>query len=844
MFVLLFLRYYIDSRTINSCFNRHKHYFCYLHKYLCTHWNFVLFEKINLTLYKRLLLLVAVLELITGVIVFFGFSTFFVLGERNKYRNAETVMYQGYSLRSEFSKTRNIKFVNEFNNRIDKIDEILSKYVGDKDADELILLKSYYKNSFKAYTDIMIKRGLNENLGVEGDFRNSVHNIEKIVKQINNDKLHILMLEARRREKDYIMRKDKKYIELVSNYCDSLAYYSSKLNIPLEAKTDIIKLSQIYFLSFKELSNVFTELDRLEIELVKSESKVKEKIEVIVNEKSKRAEIWQSVQIVVIVLSILIGIILSLYLARSIASRVNTLRNAALRIAGGELETQVDVSSNDEIGDLAKAFNTMAENIKASNQTIVQQNMIMSEQNDELKELTSDLQETVNNLSMLSAIGQSITSSLKFDELFSKLYANLSALVDVSAFGIALYNDSTNCLDYSLTVKQSEQKEGISVSVNDDFRLDIHAFKNKTEVFIDDIYAGKELVNSDYKWIEEEFVLTLEPDSRSAICLPVIIDNDSIGVLTVENNQPGAFKPHHVDTLRNISSYLSIAVINAKAYDEITKSHEALKTAQVQLIQAEKLASLGQLTTGIAHEIKNPLNFINNFSEGTVELCTELIETLDANKENSSLDIEYFCSTLNEMSDHLNTIKNNGKRIDRIVKSMMEHARGSSGELNDTNINNFAKEYTKLAYNGFRGQYKSFNAQINFETAENEPHAYIRQQDISRVITNLVDNACYSMMKKAETLSEEYYPELILITKENKDLVEIIVKDNGLGVPQDVIDKVFNPFFTTKPTGEGTGLGLSLSYDIVTQGHNGKLEVKTEVGKYAEFVISLPKNKG
>jgi signal transduction histidine kinase len=198
--------------------------------------------------------------------------------------------------------------------------------------------------------------------------------------------------------------------------------------------------------------------------------------------------------------------------------------------------------------------------------------------------------------------------------------------------------------------------------------------------------------------------------------------------------------------------------------------------------------------------------------------------------------------TIREISGHLETINNNGKRIDNIVKSMMEHARGSSGHKVPTSINDFLRDYVKMSYKGFCSQYKEFRTTIKHDFDESSPEAAIRQQDVSRVITNIVDNACYSEYKKSQANANGYEPEIIASTKDMGDSVEIRIRDNGLGIPQEVLDKVFNPFFTTKPAGEGTGLGLSLSYDIITSGHSGEMIVETQEGKYAEFIIKIPKN--
>jgi signal transduction histidine kinase len=258
-----------------------------------------------------------------------------------------------------------------------------------------------------------------------------------------------------------------------------------------------------------------------------------------------------------------------------------------------------------------------------------------------------------------------------------------------------------------------------------------------------------------------------------------------------------------------------------------------LKAAQAQLIQNEKMASLGELTAGIAHEIKNPLNFVNNFSE----VNTELIDEMQQEIERENLDNVKAIAT--DIKDNQQKITFHGKRADDIVKSMLQHSRSSSGVKEPTNINALADEYLRLAYHGLRAKDKSFNATMKTDFDETIGNINIIPQDIGRVILNLITNAFYVVNEKKNLGVEGYEPTVSVSTKKVNGKVEVRVTDNGNGIPQKVLDKIFQPFFTTKPTGQGTGLGLSLSYDIV-KAHGGELKVGTKEGEFAEFIIQLP----
>ncbi len=268
----------------------------------------------------------------------------------------------------------------------------------------------------------------------------------------------------------------------------------------------------------------------------------------------------------------------------------------------------------------------------------------------------------------------------------------------------------------------------------------------------------------------------------------------------------------------------------------LTQTLNDLKSAQAQLIHSEKMASLGELTAGIAHEIQNPLNFVNNFSEVSNELLDEMKTELDnGNTEEAK-------TLADDVKQNLEKILHHGKRADGIVKGMLQHSRSSSGVKELTDINALADEYLRLAYHGLRAKDKSFNAAMKTDYDESIGLIKIMPQDMGRVILNLITNAFYVVTEKKKLNMEGYEPVVTVSTKKVNDKIDVYVKDNGNGIPQKVLDKIFQPFFTTKPTGQGTGLGLSLSYDIV-KAHGGELKVETKEGEGTVFIISMPVNQ-
>ncbi|MCH6201640.1 ATP-binding protein [Aquiflexum sp. LQ15W] len=271
---------------------------------------------------------------------------------------------------------------------------------------------------------------------------------------------------------------------------------------------------------------------------------------------------------------------------------------------------------------------------------------------------------------------------------------------------------------------------------------------------------------------------------------------------------------------------------------EIEKLKETIDATHLQLIQQEKLASLGQLTAGIAHEIKNPLNFVNNFSELSIEYVDEINEAVEKLEQNETT--EDIKSLLGDVKVNLTKILQHGSRADGIVRSMLMHSRGGKGIKEPTDLNELIKEYVNLAFHGMRASKNPINVDIKVQLEEELPKVLLNPEDFSRVILNLCKNAFDAMRDKTELLGKDYLPKLSVSTKNLQDGVMLVVEDNGPGVPEEIRDKLLMPFFTTKKGTEGTGLGLSITHDIIKD-HEGVLEIDSQVGEYTRFIILIPK---
>jgi two-component system, NtrC family, sensor kinase len=335
---------------------------------------------------------------------------------------------------------------------------------------------------------------------------------------------------------------------------------------------------------------------------------------------------------------------------------------------------------------------------------------------------------------------------------------------------------------------------------------------------------------------------------RTILSVPLLRENESVGTIIIRRREVQPFSDKQIALLQTFADQAVIAIENARLFNEVqartrklSQSLDDLRAAQDRLVQTEKLASLGQLTAGIAHEIKNPLNFVNNFSALSAELTDELNDTLKTATLNEKLQEEV--SELTKLlKENLEKVVQHGKRADSIVKNMLLHSREGSGEHRPAEINSLLDESLNLAYHGARAEKGEFNITLQRDFDLDAGTIELFPQEIARAFLNLISKGVYAATKrKLEGKEPGFEPTLRATTKNLGSTVEIRFRDNGIGIPAEVQEKIFNPFFTTKPAGEGTGLGLSMTHDIIVKQHGGRIDVATEPGQFTEFTIVLPR---
>jgi signal transduction histidine kinase/HAMP domain-containing protein len=518
--------------------------------------------------------------------------------------------------------------------------------------------------------------------------------------------------------------------------------------------------------------------------------------------------------------SIALALGLGYVISWSLIGPVKEIEARLNQLAAGDFTQRVHVANRDELGALAANVNRMCDELGRLYQQIeasLQQQTATADVLKVISRSTFDLQ------TVLQTLVESAARLCDADRTIITRQKN-GVFYRAEAYGF-----SREFLDYVRNIPiQPERGSAFG-----------RALLEGRAVHIPDVKADPE-----YTLVEGQRL----GDYRTVLAIPMVREGVSTGVLSLTRSEVRPFTEKQIELASTFADQAAIAIENVRLFEsveartrELAKSLEDLRSTQDRLVQTQKLASLGQLTAGIAHEIKNPLNFVNNFSGVSAELIDELQEALKdvSLNEKRSSEVTELMDTLR---GNLEKVVQHGKRADVIVKNMLLHSREGSGEHRVVDINAIVEESLNLAYHGARAEKQGFNITVERSLDPTAGEVDVFPQDITRALLNLISNGFYAATKRrADGNGGDYEPTLAAATRNLGDRVEITIRDNGIGIPPDVKEKMFNPFFTTKPAGEGTGLGLSISHDIIVKQHSGSIEVDTQPGEFTEIRVILPR---
>ncbi|WP_372623568.1 ATP-binding protein [Falsiroseomonas sp.] len=541
-----------------------------------------------------------------------------------------------------------------------------------------------------------------------------------------------------------------------------------------------------------------------------------------------------------------LGVLLALgagaLLARRLIGPIRQLQAGAERLGGGALAERITVRGSDEIGTLALRFNEMAERIQDAQETLERR------VDERTRELRESLDHQTATSDVLSIISRS-TSDTKpvFEAIVSsaaKLFPSWSASIVILRYGMFHFEAAASASREDAALILSQMRAVYPFPFDPATSQASRAVHERRVVELTDAAAEEPPTVSRRVQTATGF--------RSTTFVPLLADGAGIGCIIMTRSEPGCrLDPAQLTLLQTFADQAVIAIENARLFQEVQarttelqKSLDELRTAQDRLIQTEKLASLGQLTAGIAHEIKNPLNFVNNFADLSVELLDELEQALAAAGPSLAPGLrEEVADLARTLRGNLAKVIQHGRRADSIVRNMLAHSREGGGERRLVDLNGLIEESLNLAYHGARAEKPGFNIALDKSLDPALGMVELYPQEFTRVLLNLIGNGFHAAYAKQLTEGGGFQPTLSVTTRALDDQVEIRVRDNGSGIPAAVRSRIFEPFFTTKPPGQGTGLGLSLSHDIVVKQHGGTIEVATEPGRFAEFVVTLPRSR-
>ncbi|TAE23017.1 MAG: HAMP domain-containing protein [Candidatus Kapaibacterium sp.] len=772
----------------------------------------LVFSSYRLTLNAKLLGFALLLVFFTVVVA----TVSFVRGRALKTKNDIQLLYvdllKAHTNAKLFIRTRQIEEMREFKESNKRFTSILQDYRDEGYATDMLLGMQRFNSTFEQIFIKMKERGLDENLGSEGLFRRNIHELQHLIEIENKEQLNLILLEARRREKDYFLRGDTSYASFVRNSILQLLQNVTASGLRIATQQKIQRLALGYLQEFEHTVRIMQEIAILEQGLEKEFETIEPVIRRVETLKQRESSDQEAQMLVVTIISLIVSIVTAFTLARRISSPIVELQRASQRLAEGDYSVTVETRSKDEIADLGKAFNSMITNVR---------------------ERTEQLNTSYNSLRILSGIGRDISSTLQYKSIFTMLYKNIAQLVDANIFAIGVLDEQEQIIQDFFTVKNGNQLPLFSTPMSNKNSFAVWALEHRSEVFIND--NAKEYtryVNG--MFIPSEIFLPQE-FPQSLMFIPLLVGDTAIGVLTVQSFQRNAYTLYHLDIVRTLAAYTAAALNNAKAFatvqeqnSEILRQQELLEeqAATIQItntelqernVQLEELNQEKNEFLGIAaHDLKNPL--------AAIQMAASIIQNYY-----DKLDKE-------TVIERTTSIMVSSKRMSEIITNLLDINAIETG-----NLNLHIKEIDIVA----------LSSQIideYYERAMEKKIIMFPEFTLDSLLIKADLNAMTQVLDNILSNAIKYSPSgkrVFIRVRSLAATVRVEVQDEGQGMSDDDMKKLFGKFarLSARPTGgeHSTGLGLSIVKKMV-EAMNGKVWCESELGKGATFIVELPKN--
>ena len=774
--------------------------------------------KRRITLNTKLLGFALLLVMFTVIVAVVSFLRGQVLKTKNDVQLLYVELLKANTHAKLFLRSRQMSDVQAFNESSEQFSTTLQRYRDEWFSQELLLGVERFNGTFAQILGKMKERGLDENSGAEGAFRKRVHALQSIVEESRQERLNLILLEARRREKDYFLRSDTAYASNVRNAILLMLNQLTASKVSVQNQQQMQRLALGYLQEFEHTVRTMQELTLLEQSLEKEFRSIEPVIRRIETLKQREAADQEQSTLIITVISLVFSIFAAFFLARRIAAPIVDLQRASQRLATGDYSVAVEARSNDEIADLGVAFNLMTANVR---------------------ERTEELNASYHNLRVLSGIGRDISSTLENKTILTMLYRNVVRLVEADMFAIGMFDERSDSIKDLFTIKRGNYLPLFETPMSAENSLAVWCLEHRSEVFINDNSSEyTRYVNGLY--VPSEIFLPQE-FPQSMMFLPLLLGDKAIGVITVQSFQRNAYTSYHLDIMRTLAAYTASALNNANAYQTVQDQNREILRQQSLL---EEQASMIQIANTQLQEHNLQLEVLNQEKNEFLGIAAHDLKNPLASIQMAASIVQHYYDQLDRETiiERAATIVSSSKRMSEIITNLLDINAIESGGMSFTLrpfdlvalVSQMVEEYKERA--------AAKNIKLHFDVPEDYdavPMIFADQNATTQVLDNLVSNAVKYSPKGCNVWIRIEQPH----TTEEKGVLQVLVRDEGQGVSPEDMKRLFGKFarLSAQPTGgeHSTGLGLSIVKKMV-EAMNGKVWCESESGKGATFIMELP----